>query len=390
MTKFKSPFTFLKTSRRRALALALPATLFSSIAAASPGEVVDTSDKMLWPIIFPCFNGSMTVMMFQGEDGINQYPCYRQGGLAEHGDPAYTPGDNFVCEMPDSGVLGGSPGGKTSTKTTVTNKKSAPTKGLAPEPGDSKHVGVNPNFVQPCDVEIVCVNGEASCAADQQAMLVNAFPLPSSEDLTIENIGIAHNRALHIMTTQFDDILARGGVVDDKTLEAVYSWSGNKITSGVQKSLLHEIADLDKIRDLIDDEDMSFFDQVCDVEPTKNIGGKPSASCSTDLADLIRDYRPLLMATTSPAELQSALDALEADAFLSLEGDDLDAALVYVRVARDSLAYWVGFPTKAAWPPRWVIADAIGALTGGMSGGWVGALVSGALASLTESLEDDG
>lgn len=383
MSHKKSHPSYLATSHRWVLALAIPASLLSSFGTARAGELTEYSESTVKPS--HCADGSVTIGYANGQevDVSVLSPCIDHGGFAAADDPAHTLTDHFVCRVHDGANA-------LATKTSPSTSKTATPNGTPQSKGSpaqsGTHVSVDHNFVQPCDVRVVCLGGSPTCESTQQVTMVNAFPSVTDEAMAIDSVGVGHNRVVHMMRTQLDDVVSRGGTADDLTLEAIARWSGHDFFGGSQHAWVQTFSDADLVRKILDNDSVAFLDHSCGESTTGPAPGPGlKLECSTDLADLFGFYLPLLHSATSPAHLLTLLDDLQADAASTLQDNERDATDVFVLVAKASSQYWETIPNRAPWP-RVLLADAGGALVGFLAGGPAGAAFLGALVSASQIL----
>ena len=348
MTRHHRLRPFLTALQRGTTLLALPSMLVLGISAANAEDVYGGIP------IKKCADG--TVVFTGGStgpfnpNGPGADPCDEHGGSAGINDPA--------TQIPLD----------PSATTLVCQDVAESVKGIkvAPDTGDKDvfvHVMqvVDPHFAQTCDTITTCGNGEQKCSVEDLVTFKVGFPEIDASDVTIDNIGIAHNILLDAMNSRVRAFEAAGNTVDDVALTNIYRAVARDLHTKQGMAALANTPDLDEVRTSLTMSLADGFESTC--KSTGKAAGKATAlpTCSGEFVDLMSSYGDLLE-DLGPHDFDGAkalISDLRADAALTLSGSEQDAARVFANVYDASMTYWATQKFDASL--RASDADAFGA-----------------------------
>jgi hypothetical protein len=220
---------------------------------------------------------------------------------------------------------------------------------------------VDPHFAQTCDTITTCGNGEQKCSVEDLVTFKVGFPEIDASDVTIDNIGIAHNILLDAMNSRVRAFEAAGNTVDDVALTNIYRAVARDLHTKQGMAALANTPDLDEVRTSLTMSLADGFESTC--KSTGKAAGKATAlpTCSGEFVDLMSSYGDLLE-DLGPHDFDGAkalISDLRADAALTLSGSEQDAARVFANVYDASMTYWATQKFDASL--RASDADAFGA-----------------------------
>lgn len=387
MTRHHRLRPFLTALQRGTTLLALPSMLVLGISAANAEDVYGGIP------IKKCADG--TVVFTGGStgpfnpNGPGADPCDEHGGSAGINDPAtQIPLDpsatTLVCQDVAESVKGIViiDGGSHCITSNGVDPHSLPAesvKGIVvieggsncitsngDDPGEKDvfvHVMqvVDPHFAQTCDTITTCGNGEQKCSVEDLVTFKVGFPEIDASDVTIDNIGIAHNILLDAMNSRVRAFEAAGNTVDDVALTNIYRAVARDLHTKQGMAALANTPDLDEVRTSLTMSLADGFESTC--KSTGKAAGKATAlpTCSGEFVDLMSSYGDLLE-DLGPHDFDGAkalISDLRADAALTLSGSEQDAARVFANVYDASMTYWATQKFDASL--RASDADAFGA-----------------------------
>lgn len=331
-----SPHDWLRS--RLARALAIPTMLVLGIPSAHAEETLGGVPYVR------CADG--TVVFSSGTTGPfnpndpSADPCAGHGGAAGLNDPAQAiPLDAsatiLVCSDDAAKT---SPEKKVSVKKTTTLTKTSLEAELDTSTKGAAGKGVDPHFAQSCEKVTMCADGQPKCSVDDLVTFTIGFPEIEAGDVTIDNIGIAHNILLDGIVSRARAFKTAGGALDDVVVTNIFRAVTKELYPQQSKASMANDLDLDEVRARIAMPLAENFKLLC--QSTGKSASSPT--CSSGFADLMITYGELLddLDDHDFDGARALISDLREDAELTLSGSERDAARVFANVYDASMTYW--------------------------------------------------
>ena len=330
----------LSSSERRIRRGLLSLLCVPAMLALTP-SAAEAADTFMGAPIEKCADGTVVFTGTTGPFNPNDPsadPCANHGGSSSvNGTSGAIPVDAeptvLVCRDASSpaGTKDKLSAGSTATKSAL----------LATSSDDSDRASqeaISPRFTQTCDTFTVCANGELKCGPQDQVSLVIGFPEITSSDVTVGNIGTAHNILADDLLQRLRSVQKLGAELDAPLIRSIVRRVALDLLEADAKATLSRVTDLDQVAKLSSVSLATGVKEICGEAGATTKG----PGCSASFVDLMTAYSGLLE-TTDPDDfdgVRALLSDLDEDAEDLLSGDELASARVFSRVYRASMTYW--------------------------------------------------